>query len=103
MRFRLIPHDAPCNQWTTLTPTSCVLHGLQRGAAADPLFVQHRLFNRPLQRAVQAAAKRFQAAVLERALSQAAAIDRAIKGVGNGDAWQGFITLGLKLTDGSKA
>src|SRR6266581_2563708 len=69
-----------------------VLHGLQRGAAADPLFVQHRLFNRPLQRAVQAAAKHFQAAALERALSQAAAIDRAIKGVGSGDPWQGFIT-----------
>ena len=80
-----------------------VLHGLQRGAAADPLFVQHRLFNRPLQRAVQAAAKRYPAAALERALSQAAAIDRAIKGVGSGDPWQGFITLGLKLADGSKA
>jgi DNA polymerase-3 subunit delta len=80
-----------------------VLQGLQRGAAADPLFVQHRLFNKPLQRAVQTAAKGFPAAVLERALSQAAAIDRAIKGVGNGDPWQGFIILGLKLADGSKA
>src|SRR6266478_2543646 len=33
-----------------------VLHGLARGERADPLFVQHRLFNKPLQRAVQAAA-----------------------------------------------
>src|SRR3989475_1182169 len=61
-----------------------VLHGLARGERADPLFVQHRLFNKPLQRAVQAAARRYPAPLLASAIAQAAAIDRAIKGVGSG-------------------
>src|SRR3989454_1165206 len=74
-----------------------VLHGLARGERADPLFVQHRLFNKPLQRAVQAAARRYPAPLLASAIAQAAAIDRAIKGVGSGAPWEEFIALGLKL------
>ncbi len=62
-----------------------------------------RLFNRRLQAAVEAAARRFTPAQLDDALTQAAAIDRAIKGVGSGDAWDRFLTLGLKLAHGSKA
>src|SRR6266851_2520314 len=80
-----------------------VLYGLARGERADPLFVQHRLFNKPLQRAVQVAARRYPAPVLARALAHAAAIDRAIKGVGRGEPWEEFMTLGLKLAHGSKA
>ncbi len=80
-----------------------VLHGLARGERADPLFVQHRLFNKPLQRAVQAAARRYPAPLLAGAIAQAAAIDRAIKGVGSGAPWEEFIALGLKLAHGSKA
>src|SRR2546427_3141991 len=80
-----------------------VLHGLARGERADPLFVQHRLFNKPLQRAVQAAARRYPAPLLASAIAQAAAIDRAIKGVGSGAPWEEFIALGLKLAHGSKA
>src|SRR5205823_6330816 len=80
-----------------------VLHGLARGERADPLFVQHRLFNKPLQRAVQAAARRYPAPLLASAIAQAAAIDRAIKGVGSGAPWEECIALGLKLTHGSKA
>src|SRR6266851_5251477 len=80
-----------------------VLFGLARGERADPLFVQHRLFNKPLQRAVQVAARRYPAPVLARALAHAAAIDRAIKGVGRGEPWEEFMTLGLKLAHGSKA
>jgi DNA polymerase-3 subunit delta len=80
-----------------------VLHGLARGGVADGLFMQHRLFNRPLQRAVQAAARRYPAPLLARAIAHAAAIDRAIKGVGRGEPWEEFITLGLKLAHGSKA
>jgi DNA polymerase-3 subunit delta len=83
--------------------TLFVLHGLASGASPDALFLQHRLFNKPLQRAVQAAARRFRPDALEDALARAAAIDRAAKGVGSGDAWEGFIALGLKLAGGSKA
>jgi DNA polymerase-3 subunit delta len=62
-----------------------------------------RLFNRRLQAAVEAAARRFSRAQIDDALAQSAAIDRAIKGVGSGDAWGRFMTLGLKLAHGSKA
>jgi DNA polymerase-3 subunit delta len=86
-----------------LSATLFVLHGLAAGANPDGLFMQHRLFNKPLQRAVQAASRRYSAEALADALTQAAAIDRAAKGVGSGDAWEGFIALGLKLAGGSKA
>lgn len=80
-----------------------VLQGAQRGGALEPLFLQHRLFSKPLQRAVQASVRRFPAATLSAALAHAALIDRVTKGVALGDPWQEFIKLGLKLADGSKA
>jgi DNA polymerase-3 subunit delta len=86
-----------------LASTLFVLQGLASGTAAESLFMQHRLFNKPLQRAVQAAAQRYRAGALDAALAQAAAIDRSIKGVGSGDAWERFIALGLNLAGGSKA
>ncbi len=79
-----------------------VLQGAARGAPIDPLFYQHRLFNKPLQRAAQAAARRFTAPQLDAALAHAALIDRVIKGVHPGDAWEEFVKLGLKLAHGSK-
>ncbi len=79
-----------------------VLQGAQRGGALDPLFLQHRLFNKPLQRVVQAASRRYAAAALSQALAHAALIDRAIKGVHRGNPWEEFIKLGLKLAHGSK-
>jgi len=79
-----------------------VLQGLQRGGRAEALFQQYRLFNKPLQHAVQAAASRHAAPALEQAICGAAALDRAIKGVGSGDPWEGFLTLGLKFAHGSE-
>jgi DNA polymerase-3 subunit delta len=79
-----------------------VLQGAQRGAPIDGLFYQHRLFNKTLQRAVQAAARRFSGPALDAALAHAALVDRTIKGVHMGDAWEEFIKLGLKLAHGSK-
>ena len=61
-----------------------------------------RMFNKRVQAAVEAAARRYAPARVEQALSHAAAIDRAIKGVGAGEPWQEFIKLGLKLAHGSK-
>src|SRR5258706_1013615 len=92
-----------------------IIDGL-RGEGEQPTFVLFaissalfalrggaRLFNRRLQLAVEEAANRFHGAQLDDALAQAAAIDRAIKGVGSGDAWERFMTLGLKLARGSEA
>jgi DNA polymerase-3 subunit delta len=73
---------------------SSALFALDRG---------ERVFNRRVQAAVEAAARRFAPERVKQALSQAAAIDRAIKGVGSGEPWEEFIKLGLKLTHGSKA
>ncbi len=80
-----------------------VLRGLAKGESGDALFMQHRLFNKPLQRAAQGAARRYTPEALDAALMQAAAVDRAAKGVGSGDAWEGLVALGLKLAGGSKA
>ena len=78
-----------------------VLHGARRGAPVETLFPQHRLFNKPLQRAVQAATRRFSAPALSASLAHAALIDRAIKGVAAGEPWEEFIKLGLILAHGS--
>jgi DNA polymerase-3 subunit delta len=80
-----------------------VLQGAQRGEPVDALAMQHRLFNKPLKAAVQAATRRFSGAALDASLAHAALIDRTIKGVHKGDPWQEFIKLGLKLAHGSKA
>jgi len=77
-----------------LFAVSSALFALQRG---------ERVFNRRVQAAVEAAARRYSPARIEQALAQTALIDRAIKGVGAGEPWQEFIVLGLKLAHGSKA
>jgi DNA polymerase-3 subunit delta len=79
-----------------------VLQGAQRGGALEALCRDHRLFNKPLQRAVEAATKRYSAAAIAAALAHASFIDRAIKGVERADPWQEFVKLGLKLAHGSK-
>ena len=61
-----------------------------------------RIFNRNLKRAVEAAARRFPPKKVSRAIAEAAALDRTIKGVGEGDTWMGFVRLGLNLVDGAK-
>jgi DNA polymerase-3 subunit delta len=69
-----------------LFTVSTVLFGLSRG---------ERL-NKALQ-AVVDKARRYPPAALDRAISRAAAIDRAIKGVGVGEPWEEFAKLGLEL------
>ena len=92
-----------------------VLEGL-RGEGEQPTFVLHvvsgalfalqgqgRVFHKTLARAIEAAAGRHAPAALARAVRDAAAIDRAIKGVVARDPWQGFMTLGLNLSHGTGA
>ena len=94
-----------------------VIEGL-RGEGEQPLFIlfvlssalfalqegdTSRIFNRNLKRAIEGAQRRFAPRKVERAIADAAAIDRAVKGVGDGDEpWQAFIRLGLNLLDGAK-
>jgi DNA polymerase-3 subunit delta len=52
--------------------------------------------SKPTQALVERA-RRYPRAALEKAISRAAEIDRAIKGVGSGEPWEGFARLGLEL------
>jgi len=52
--------------------------------------------NKAMQ-AVLESARRYPSAALERAISRAAAVDRAIKGVGAGEPWEEFAKLALEL------
>jgi DNA polymerase-3 subunit delta len=74
---------------------SSALFALQEGSA-------ERIFNRNLRRAVEGAGRRFPRRKLDRAIADAAALDRSIKGVGEGEPWMGFVRLGLNLVDGAK-
>ena len=52
--------------------------------------------NKAMQTVLEGA-RRYPSAALERAISRAAAVDRAIKGVGVGEPWEEFAKLGLEL------
>ncbi len=52
------------------------------------------------QPAVRAAHRRFTPAAVRAAVAHAARIDRASKGVGAGEPWDEFVTLGLELLHG---
>ena len=95
--------EAPTFVLFAVSSALLVLRGVAEGKPAERLFGEQRLFNKPLQRAVQAAARRYTRATLDAALAQAALIDRVAKGVAKGDAWDQFAALGLKLAGGSKA
>ena len=95
--------EAPTFVLFAVSSALFVLRGIDEGKPAERLFGEQRLFNKPLQRAVQAAARRYTRATLDAALAQAALIDRVAKGVAKGDPWDQFVALGLKLAGGSKA
>jgi len=95
--------EAPTFVLFALASALFVLRGAAEGKPVERLFGEHRLFNKPLQRAVQAAARRHARAALESALAQAALIDRVIKGVARGDPWDQFTALGVRLALGPKA
>jgi DNA polymerase-3 subunit delta len=95
--------EAPTFVLFALAAALFVLRGMAEGKSAERLFGEHRLYNKPLQRAVQAAARRYPRAALDAALAQAAYIDRVAKGIARGDPWDQFTALGLKLAGGSKA
>ena len=79
-----------------------VLQGATRRVPLEQLYREHRLYNKPLQRALETAARRFNAAEVDAALADAALVDRAAKGVHPSDPWEEILRLGLKLAHGSK-
>jgi DNA polymerase-3 subunit delta len=95
--------EAPTFVLFALAGALFVLRGMAEGKSAERLFGEQRLYHKPLQRAVLAAARRHSRAALDAALSQAAFADRVAKGVARGDPWDQFTALGLKLAGGSKA
>jgi DNA polymerase-3 subunit delta len=79
-----------------------VQSGLAGGRSIDELLRENRVWG-PRQQPMKAAARRVSAEKLTRSLMHAAAIDRAIKGVGSGEPWEEFIKLGLNFADAAGA
>jgi DNA polymerase-3 subunit delta len=74
-----------------------VHNGLAAGRNAAELYRDFRIWGETRQRLVCAAARRLTRAALEAAIAHAAAIDRIIKGLDKGDAWDELLRLGLRL------
>jgi DNA polymerase-3 subunit delta len=79
-----------------------IQRGLAAGRQIEQLLRENRVWGER-QAAMRAAAGRIAPAALARALAHAARIDRAAKGVGAGQPWDEFVTLGLELLHGIQA
>ena len=79
-----------------------IQEGLAAGRPLEQLLRENRVWG-PRQAPVRAAARRHARAALERALAHAAKIDRVIKGVALGDAWDEFLRLGLEFLHGTES
>lgn len=82
-----------CNE---LRPLAALLAGSDAGRPLSDLMREHRVWG-PRQGPMQRAVRRLRLPQVHRAIAQAAAVDRTIKGVAAGDAWQGLLELGLSL------
>jgi DNA polymerase-3 subunit delta len=79
-----------------------IQRGLAQGQAIEQLMRENRVWGER-QAPMRAAARRIAPAAVARALGHAARIDRASKGVGAGEPWDEFVTLGLELLHGIEA
>jgi len=70
--------------------------GVAGGRPVDELLRENRVWG-ARQRPMKTAAARVAPAAVQQALAHAAAIDRAVKGVGAGEPWDEFLKLGLEL------
>jgi len=77
---------------------AAIKQGQARGRPLDMLLKEARVWG-VRQGLVKRAAQRLSVATLEAALRHAARIDRLVKGIGEGDAWDEFLRLGLRLSD----
>ncbi len=77
---------------------SRVQRGLAAGRPLPEVCRENRVWGDARQTLVGRAARKLDGAFIASALSQAAAIDRIIKGVARGDAWDEMLHLGLRFT-----
>ena len=82
-----------------LRAVSRILAGLSAGRQVEQLFRENRVW-RNKEAAMKAALRRFSQSAVDAALSHAATIDRVIKGIAKGNAWDEFLKLGLELKHG---
>ncbi len=90
--------------WTLAEELRALLHiqqGLEAGRDRDELLREQRVWG-ARQQLLTAAARSHRRESLERALLDAARIDRVIKGVARGAAWDEFIRLGLQFLHGTE-
>lgn len=70
--------------------------GMDAGRPVDQMLKDAKVWG-PRQQAVKRALQRLTTAVLEAALRHAGQIDRLVKGIGQGNVWEEFLRLGLRL------
>lgn len=90
----------PLVLWALTTEARAVAQvrtAMDRGLSADSALKEAKVFG-PRQNAVRAAAQRVTAAAARAALLHAARIDRMVKGLTQGDVWDEFIQLTLRLS-----
>ncbi len=75
--------------------------GLDKGRPIDQLMKDAKVWG-PRQTAMKKALSRLSTATLEGALIHAGNIDRLAKGIGRGNLWEEFLTLGLSLCPGKR-
>lgn len=73
--------------------------GMDQGRPVDQLLKDAKVWG-PRQHPVKRALQRLTTASLEAALQHAGKIDRLVKGVGQGNVWEEFLRLGLRLAGG---
>jgi DNA polymerase-3 subunit delta len=73
-----------------------VLHSLRRNGNLGDAMREMRL-RKGRQRLIESAARRLKLPGIERAMLQAARLDKTIKGLRNGDVWDELMQLGLRL------
>lgn len=76
---------------------------LAGGRPTQVTFRIYRIWAKPLQAALERAARRFSEPVLEKAIAKCARIDRLSKGIGRADPWDALLALGLELAHESNA
>ncbi len=82
-----------CNELRAL---AALLVGSAAGRSLQDLMREQRVWG-PRQGPMQRAVRRLRLPEVHRAIARAAGVDRMIKGVADGDAWQGLLALGLSL------
>ena len=76
-----------------------IRHGMDAGRPVDMLLKDAKVWG-PRAAPVKKALQRLSTATLEAALQHAGKIDRLAKGIGQGNIWEEFLRLGLRLAAG---